>query len=77
MKSDFEIPIDIKNDLVYCQRALTNHILVHQVNVCYEQIILFRFLLASLCESYERSIFTNTIRRIYRGTMISMSSTTN
>ncbi|XP_055297877.1 uncharacterized protein LOC129566192 [Sitodiplosis mosellana] len=30
MKSDFEFPKDIKNDLVYCQRALTNHILVHQ-----------------------------------------------
>lgn len=32
MKTDFEIPFDIKNDLVYCQRALTSHILIHQVN---------------------------------------------
>ncbi|XP_031629359.1 uncharacterized protein LOC116344765 [Contarinia nasturtii] len=30
MKIDFEIPIDIKNDLIYCQRALANHILIHQ-----------------------------------------------
>lgn len=31
-KVDFEIPIDIKHDLVYCQRALTTHILMHQVS---------------------------------------------
>lgn len=32
-KVDFEIPIDIKHDLVYCQRALTTHILMHQVSI--------------------------------------------
>lgn len=34
MKTDFELPTDVKNDLVYCQRALTSHILIHQVNYC-------------------------------------------
>lgn len=27
----FEIPMDVKHDLVYCQQALANHIFVHQV----------------------------------------------
>lgn len=33
MKSDFEIPFDVKNDLAYCKRALHHHIAMFQVNV--------------------------------------------
>lgn len=28
----FEIPMDVKHDLVYCQQALANHIFMHQVS---------------------------------------------
>lgn len=30
-KIDLDIPFDVQNDLVYCQRALANHIFIHQV----------------------------------------------
>lgn len=32
MESFFKIPKDIKNDIIYCQRALKAHIKVHQVS---------------------------------------------
>lgn len=30
--SDFEIPLEVKQDLVYCQKSLTDYILAHQVS---------------------------------------------
>lgn len=33
LEMDFDIPFDLKHDLVYCQRALTDYMIVHQVRL--------------------------------------------
>lgn len=42
--NSIEIPCEIKNDLIYCQKSLSNHVLIHQVSLNDTSLQLFHWL---------------------------------